>query len=135
VTLSDMKDSLGMNRAKVDWRISEIERTTARHFSDYIGDVLQRLGLGKAQPSAWLGSDLPVQNDELYGTFHFIGTTRMSRDPRDGVVDENCRSHGIDNLYFAGCSVFPTGGHANPTLTIVALAIRLADHLRARLRN
>jgi choline dehydrogenase-like flavoprotein len=135
VTLSDMKDSLGMNRAKVDWRISEIERTTARQFSDYIGDVLQRLGLGKAQPSAWLGSDLPVQNDELYGTFHFIGTTRMSRDPRDGVVDENCRSHGIDNLYFAGCSVFPTGGHANPTLTIVALAIRLADHLRARLRN
>jgi choline dehydrogenase-like flavoprotein len=135
VTLSDTKDSLGMHRAKVDWRISEIERTTARHFSDYISNLLQRLGLGKAQPSAWLTSDLPVQNDELYGTFHFIGTTRMSRDPRDGVVDENCRSHGIDNLYFAGCSVFPTGGHANPTLTIVALAIRLADHLRARLRN
>ncbi len=135
VTLSDAKDPLGMNRAKVDWRISEIERTTARHLSTYIGSVLQRLELGTTQPSDWLTSNLPIQNDELYGTFHFIGTTRMSRDPRDGVVDENCRSHGIENLYFAGCSVFPTGGHANPTLTIVALAIRLADHLRARLRK
>jgi choline dehydrogenase-like flavoprotein len=57
----------------------------------------------------------------------------MSKDPRDGVVNEDCRSHGIQNLYFAGCSVFPTGGHANPTFTIAALAIRLADHLRNRL--
>ncbi len=56
----------------------------------------------------------------------------MSKDPRDGVVDEQLRTHGVDNLYMTGCSVFPTGGHANPTLTIVALAIRLSDHLRAQ---
>jgi choline dehydrogenase-like flavoprotein len=59
----------------------------------------------------------------------------MAKDPRDGVVDENCRAHGVTNLYLAGCSVFPTGGHANPTLTILALAIRLADHLRAEVAN
>ena len=62
-----------------------------------------------------------------------LGTTRMSRHQADGVVNEECRAHGVDNLYPAGCSVFPTGGHANPTLTIVALAIRLSDHLRAQL--
>jgi choline dehydrogenase-like flavoprotein len=135
VTLSVEKDRLGMNRAKVDWRISEIERTTARYFSGFIADVLRRLGLGDSEPSHWLSSDAPVRDGELYGTFHFIGATRMSKDPRDGVVDENCCAHGIKNLYFAGCSVFPTGGHANPTLTIIALAIRLADHLRVRLRN
>jgi choline dehydrogenase-like flavoprotein len=61
-----------------------------------------------------------------------LGTTRMSRHPADGVA-MMCRAHGVDNLYLAGCSVFPTGGHANPTLTIVALAIRLSDHLRAQL--
>ena len=62
-----------------------------------------------------------------------LGTTRMSRHPTDGVVNDECRAHGVDNLYPAGCSVFPTGGHANPALTIVALAIPLSDHLRAQL--
>jgi choline dehydrogenase-like flavoprotein len=59
-----------------------------------------------------------------------MGTTRMHIDPQQGVVDENCRVHGISNLFIAGSSVFPTGGYANPTLTIIALAIRLADHLK-----
>ena len=58
-----------------------------------------------------------------------MGTTRMSTRPDEGIVDTDCRLHGYANLYLAGSSVFPTGGHANPTLTIVALALRLADHL------
>ena len=53
----------------------------------------------------------------------------MSRDPADGVVDPDCRVHGLQNLYVAGSSVFPTSGYSNPTLTIIALALRLADHL------
>jgi choline dehydrogenase-like flavoprotein len=61
---------------------------------------------------------------------HHIGTTRMSDDPRTGVVDKDCRVHGVGNLFIAGSSVFPTSGFANPTLTIVALAIRLAEHLK-----
>jgi len=60
-----------------------------------------------------------------------MGTTRMSTDPKMGVVDANCKVHGISNLFVAGSSVFPTGGIANPTLTIIALAIRLADHLKS----
>ncbi len=58
-----------------------------------------------------------------------MGTTRMHADPKQGVVDENCRMHGVSNLYVAGSSVFPTSGHVNPTLTIVALALRLGDYL------
>ena len=59
-----------------------------------------------------------------------MGTTRMSADPRHGVVDANCRVHSVDNLFIAGSSVFSTGGWANPTFTLVGLALRLADHLR-----
>ena len=59
-----------------------------------------------------------------------MGTTRMSDDPRKGVVDRDARVHGIANLYVAGSSVFPATGHANPTLTIVALSVRLADHIK-----
>jgi choline dehydrogenase-like flavoprotein len=135
VMLSEQRDQLGMRRAKVDWKISEIERRTSNVFNGYIAHELKRLGFGETEASSWLTSQAPIRDDELYGTYHHIGTTRMSRAPRDGVVDRDCRSHGVNNLYFAGCSVFPTGGHANPTFTIVALAIRLADHLRSRFAN
>jgi choline dehydrogenase-like flavoprotein len=66
----------------------------------------------------------------MSGGMHHMGTTRMHADARQGVVDSNCRVHDLANLYVAGSSVFPTGGVANPTLTLVALAIRLADHLK-----
>jgi len=60
---------------------------------------------------------------------HHMGATRMAKSPHDGVVDEQCRVHGVDNLYIAGSSVFPTSGIANPTLTLLALTFRLGDHL------
>ena len=63
-----------------------------------------------------------------------MGTTRMSNDPLRGVVDRNCKVHDVENLYVAGSSVFPTSGSANPTLTLVALTLRLAGHLKDRLR-
>ena len=64
---------------------------------------------------------------------HHMGATRMSAQPEDGYVDIHCRVHGVDNLYIAGGSVFPTSGYANPTLTIIALAARLGDHLAEQL--
>jgi choline dehydrogenase-like flavoprotein len=83
-------------------------------------------------PATWL--DAPqVEREELADTYHHAGTTRMSDDPTTGVVDTDCRVFGVDNLYVAGSSVFPTSGYANPTLTIVALAIRLSDTLLTRL--
>ncbi len=67
----------------------------------------------------------------IVGNFHHLGTTRMHSDPRQGVVDEHARVHEAANLYVAGSSIFPTAGYANPTLTVVATSIKLADHLAA----
>ncbi|HTS45304.1 MAG TPA: GMC family oxidoreductase, partial [Puia sp.] len=66
----------------------------------------------------------------LGGGWHHMGTTKMSDDPKDGVVDKNCKVHGIKNLYVAGSSCFATSGAANPTLTLIALTLRLSDHLK-----
>jgi choline dehydrogenase-like flavoprotein len=71
---------------------------------------------------------------QVNGGWHHMGTTRMSDDPKRGVVDRHCRVHGMENLYVAGSSVFPTSGSANPTLTLVALTLRLADHLKERFK-
>ena len=69
--------------------------------------------------------------ENMRGTYHHLGTTRMSDSPREGVVDRNCRVHGTSNLFVAGSSVFPSGGGSTtPTMTIVTLALRLADHLK-----
>ena len=82
--------------------------------------------------SCWATS---IQPHCLEGNFHHLGATRMHADPSKGVVDADCRVHGIRNLYVAGSSVFPTYGCSNPTLTVVALALRLADHLRKELAH
>jgi len=133
VMLSTQLDALGLKQAKIDWRISPIERRTARFFCAFLVKEFTRLELGTVRPTDWLEN---IDGDKgLWGNYHFIGATRMSEDPRQGVVDPDCRAHGVANLYFAGSSVFPTGGHANPTFTIVALAIRLADHLRAKVTS
>jgi len=129
VTLADQRDPLGMRRARVDWRLAELERTTSRRFAELLKGEFERLGLGALSLEPWLFERGPIGEEALSGTFHHIATTRMSADPRQGVVDADCRVHGTENLYLSGCSVFSTGGHANPTLTIVALALRLADHL------
>ena len=128
LTLSSDVDALGMRRIVADWSISEMERRTARDLCRFIASALGKLDLGQVRGVDWLDNDAPIGLGE---TYHVIGATRMSETPASGVVDLDCRVHGIENLYVAGCSVFPTGGHANPTLTIIALAVRLADHLRS----
>jgi len=123
VTLSDDLDSLGKNRVKLNWQLSDIDRHSIRRAHEIIGEELGRAGLGRMKVQL---SD----TDVLWGGAHHIGTTRMHSDPRKGVVNENCQIHGISNLFIAGSSVFPTSGATNPTLTIVALALRLADHIK-----
>ena len=80
----------------------------------------------------WLSSDDLVWPSEMVGGHHHMGTTRMSDDPRAGIVNAECKAHALDNLYIAGSSVFPTAGYVNPTATLLALAIRLAEHLETR---
>jgi choline dehydrogenase-like flavoprotein len=133
VTLSDSVDQLGMRRSCLDWRTIPLDRKSVRLMARLASREFERLGFGQVIGADWLaGEDWPA---DLVGGPHHMGTTRMADDPSCGVVDRNCKVFHHDGLYVAGSSVFPTGGHANPTLSILALAIRLADHLKAVLAH
>lgn len=121
VTLGEERDALGQRRLKVDWRHTEADVRNLARTSEIIGRALESSGAGKVRPGA------PVDPQATGG--HHIGTTRMGTSASRGVVDENCRVHGLDNLYIASSSVFPTCSYANPTLMVLSLAIRLSDHL------
>jgi choline dehydrogenase-like flavoprotein len=135
VVLSAERDALGSRRADLDWRLNAQDKETMLQFGLTIAQEFDRLGLGRVTTSDWLEDgtpdwpvDITVGNHPI-GGYHHMGTTRMSSTPREGVVDANCTVHGYHNLHIAGSSVFPTGGWANPTLTLLALTHRLADHL------
>ena len=138
VLLSDQCDQLGCPKANLDWRLSAQDKHTLRELAEALNDELMRLQLGALRPEPWLydGTDNwpvdPTVGNHPIGGYHHMGATRMSRRPEDGVVDCNLAVHGYRNLYVLGSSVFPTGGWANPTLTILALAHRLADHLASQ---
>ncbi|MCG2721645.1 MAG: GMC family oxidoreductase [Thermodesulfovibrionales bacterium] len=126
VTLGSDRDSLGQRRVRLDWRLSGFDKESAIRSLEIIDQELHRAGLGRLYVE--LNDETPPHR--INGGWHHMGTTRMHTDPKEGVVDENCQVHGIPNLYIAGPSVFPTSGYANPSLTIVALAVRLADHIK-----
>lgn len=126
VTLSPEKDRFGRNFARLDWRLDPIDKYSIRRSQELLAKELQRCGLGRLYIE--FGDETPPE--VITGGWHQMGTTRMHRDPQKGVVNEHCRVHGISNLYISGPSVFPTSGYANPALTIVALAVRLADHIK-----
>lgn len=131
ILLADDRDALGLRRVKTDWRHGLLEHRTATRLASLVGAEFARVGIGRTRLEPWLRDERVPMVDALEGLPHHIGTTRMSDDPREGVVDRDCAVHGMENLYVAGSSVFPTAGQANPTLTIVALALRLANRLRA----
>jgi choline dehydrogenase-like flavoprotein len=126
ITLSSDKDRLGLNRVRLDWRLSPIDIESAIRTQEILDQEFRHAGLGRL--FSRLKDETPPMR--ISGGWHHMGTTRMHVDPKKGVVDENSRIHGMSNLYVAGPSVFPTGGYANPSLTIVALAVRLADHIK-----
>lgn len=130
VTLGSGLDALGMRRARLDWKTTDLDRHTARRIRDLVTEGFLRAGLGTALP-ANQDPETGWPPEPLQGSRgHHMGTTRMHPDPKHGVVDADCRVHGVDNLFIAGSSVFPTSGAGTPTLTILALALRLADHLQ-----
>jgi choline dehydrogenase-like flavoprotein len=112
----------------VDWRMDPADNASLRESVEILARELGRRFQGRAQ--LYLDDETPWP--EALPGHHHSGTTRMHPDPTKGVVDADCRVHGIDNLHIAGGSVFPTNGYANPTLTIVALALRLADRIQRR---
>jgi choline dehydrogenase-like flavoprotein len=133
VMLSTERDALDRPRAKLAWRLTELDRRSFRVFYEVMGRELGRSGVGRVQLLDWVPRDDGTWPATLSGGWHHMGTTRMHDNPRLGVVDATCRVHGLDNLYVAGASVYPTGGAANPTLTLVALSLRLSDHLKRTL--
>jgi choline dehydrogenase-like flavoprotein len=123
VGLGRTRDALGLPQLVLSWHLSPLDLRTLTWARSSLGGVLESLGSFQAS------TDREI-DEGLKGGWHHMGTTRMSADPQKGVVDPNGKVHSLSNLYIAGSSVFPTGGYTNPTLTIVALALRLADHLR-----
>lgn len=120
------RDRFGLPKLELDWRIGESTYRSQRRMHLFFREILERAGI-KSFTSDVLNR--PEVSLALLDMKHPMGTTRMSTSPDSGVVDADCRVHGVNNLYVTGSSVFPTGGHANPTLLIVALAARLAGHL------
>lgn len=133
VSLGERRDALGLREPVLDWRFSDIDKRSVRVIMRRFADEMVRLGLARFEPDPWIErADTLWHSDPLVcshykGGYHHMGTTRMSASPRRGVVDAECRVHGIENLHVAGSSVFATSGWANPTLSIVALAMRSAD--------
>lgn len=132
ITLANETDKLGIKRVQLSWRFSEIERRTVDVAMAYAAACLQREEIGTLRLDRALDankSELPL---DLRGGQHHSGTTRMSESESGGVVDRDLKIFSSRNLFVCGSSVFPTNSWVNPTLTIVALSIRLAEHLAKR---
>ncbi len=128
VMLGEERDAFGLNRLKVDWGYTDRDIQSVIQSYKLIAANLEATGAGKLEFNPLEMPDLIKQN--LGVGSHHIGTTKMADSPIEGVVDRDCKVHGINNLYLASSSVFPTSSYANPTLTIVAIALRLAAHLK-----
>jgi choline dehydrogenase-like flavoprotein len=136
VRLIDAVDRFGWRRVALDWRLSDVDLRTVRTAALETGKIFAKRDLGRIKLLPWVVDETAappkIGEDEVIGCHHMC-TTRMSADPRHGVVDADCRLHAVENLYLGGSSVFATAGHSNPTYTIVQLALRLGEHLHSRL--
>lgn len=125
VALGSTRDAHGLGRVEIQWKWNQADQRNLTRVLSLISREVTRAGVGRLE----VPSEIRLDSN----AYHHMGSTRMSWNPRLGVVDANARVHGVSNLFVAGSSVFPTSGSANPTLTIVALSLRLADHLKGLL--
>jgi choline dehydrogenase-like flavoprotein len=136
VTIGREKDALGIPRANLHWELTPLDKRSVRTMYQLLGREVGRKGLARLR----LNEFLRDENDDTFpdttnGGWHHMGTTRMHEDPKKGVVNSDCRIHGVGNLYVAGAACFPTAGAPNPTLTLTALALRLSDHLKTEMKK
>jgi choline dehydrogenase-like flavoprotein len=132
ITLRGDRDRHGIPRVHIAWRVGDQDAAAALRAFGLLRESLERSGTAELQFNNELLADEIARSVPLG---HHMGTARMAASPNSGVVDGNCAVFGLPNLYVASSAVFPTCGYANPTLTIVALAMRLAQHLRSRLES
>ncbi|MCY7305787.1 MAG: GMC family oxidoreductase, partial [Rhodoferax sp.] len=133
IDLSDQVDALGMRRLRVDWQIDGSELRAMRALGQRVKRQFEKQGLAEISLDPRLMDGDPSFLASVHDAIHHMGTTRMSTDPAHGFVDPNLKVHGTGNLYVAGAAVFPSTGFANPTFTAIALALRLAVHLKAEI--
>lgn len=128
ITLGAEKDIFGLRRVVMNWLPSPNDDLTIRTLGREMAKEFARTGLGRVQLKDFILDDtIPIRD---YGHHcHQMGGTRMSIDPKIGVVDINQRVHGYENFFIAGSSIFPTGGGCNPTMTILMTSLHLAKHL------
>ncbi len=136
ITLDTERDELGVQRAHLNWDLTPLEKRSIRKIYDLIAQQLGQAAIGRVK----LFEFLRDEKDETWppttsGGWHHMGTTRMSDDPKQGVTDANCKVHGISNLYMAGSSNYVTAGAPNPTLTLLALTLRLSDHVKEKIKK
>jgi choline dehydrogenase-like flavoprotein len=136
ITIDVEKDELGVPRANLNWALTELDKRSVRTVNYLIGREIGRTGIGRVRLKEFLRD----QHDMSWppgtgGGWHHMGTTRMGTDAATSVVDSNCRVHGIDNLYVAGSGCFVTSAAPNPTLTLVALSLRLSDYVKGELNK
>ena len=131
IQLSPKQDRFGMPLPVARWRIGELEIRTLTRLADILQREFGKAGLPLPVIADWI-ADRDARGADIIDMGHSAGTTRMASDPGRGVVDADGKVHGVEGLYIAGASIFPTCGHANPTLMIMAFAYRLADHLTQR---
>lgn len=132
ITLSDERDMLGMRRTHLHWHLPKTEFEPVLALFNRWTTAVSRAGLARVRH---LKDSAPELSAHVGIGYHHMGTTRMSAAPEYGVSDADGRCWDRDNLYLAGSSLFPHVGYSNPTLTIVALAARLAEHLSGRLES
>ena len=128
ITLTSDRDALGMLRCNLDWRVSDLEIATIRHFAATVGEAFGR-NFADVRAFPDLENGGPGLLPRLDDSNHHMGATRMAISSDDGVVDPNLRLFGVRNGYVCSSSVFPSCGFSNPTHTLIALAVRLASHL------
>lgn len=136
VVISQEKDALGVPRANLDWKMVSIDKRTVTEAAKLLGQQVGASGIGRVRLPKYMFDDKEEKIPDSYvsGCWHHIGTTRMSENPKNGVVDADCKLHSVNNLYIAGSSCFTTGGCVNPTYTVVALSLRLSDHLKKKMQ-
>ncbi|MGI9543054.1 MAG: FAD-dependent oxidoreductase [Cyclobacteriaceae bacterium] len=130
VTLANEKDQLGVPKVLLNWQLTDLDKYTNKIMHQLLAMEVGKAGVGRLQIPEWITDNEAPWPSTLGGGWHHMGTTRMHDDPKQGVTDANGKVHGLENLHCAGSSCFTTGGAANPTLTLIALTLRLSEHLK-----
>jgi choline dehydrogenase-like flavoprotein/nucleoside-diphosphate-sugar epimerase len=134
VSLSNDTDRLGLPKALISWEVDQKLRENVLQAALLLLGDMDRAGISGFKPAHAI-MEAKASSLVLRDMAHTAGTTRMGADPTHSVVDADCQVHGVQGLHLAGASIFPTSGHANPTMMIMAFALRLADHLKPKLRQ